>query len=185
MPGHHDAPPRDEGPTVNVDIRYVPSGAECGEVSKERATKLWSSTRHGPPSASPRCGYPMVRRPMRVVAYTRISEDPEGLALGVRRQEEDCRALAQRRGWEVAGVRQGNDVSAFNTKVMRPEFEALQGPTRASSMGWSYTTLIGLCVNRRTSNGQSASSRCGPIWSSRRCSRTLTSQVPMASPWPE
>ncbi len=62
---------------------------------------------------------------MRVVAYTRISEDPEGLALGVRRQEEDCRALAQRRGWEVAGVRQDNDVSAFNTKVIRPEFEAL------------------------------------------------------------
>ncbi len=45
--------------------------------------------------------------------YCRISDDRDGSALGVKRQEEDCRALAERRGWPVAEVFVDNDVSAY------------------------------------------------------------------------
>ncbi|MGO8870331.1 MAG: recombinase family protein [Acidimicrobiales bacterium] len=62
---------------------------------------------------------------MRVSIYCRISEDTEGQGLGVARQEKDGRALAKRRRWDVASVRVDNDVSAYKTKVVRPEFEAL------------------------------------------------------------
>jgi site-specific DNA recombinase len=57
--------------------------------------------------------------------YLRISQDKEGLALGVQRQEEDCRALCERRGWSVAAVYSDNDTSAFNTRKKRPGFDAL------------------------------------------------------------
>lgn len=42
----------------------------------------------------------------------RISDDREGRALGVKRQEEDCRYLAQRLGVEVHRVYVENDISA-------------------------------------------------------------------------
>ncbi len=38
---------------------------------------------------------------MQAAVYVRISQDRDGEALGVERQETDCRALAKRRGWEV------------------------------------------------------------------------------------
>jgi site-specific DNA recombinase len=57
--------------------------------------------------------------------YARISDDSAGLRLGVKRQEADARALAELRGWTVNHLYVDNDVSAFNTKVIRPEFEQL------------------------------------------------------------
>jgi len=42
--------------------------------------------------------------------YTRISSDPNGTALGVKRQEADCRKLAAERGWTVSAVFQDNDL---------------------------------------------------------------------------
>jgi DNA invertase Pin-like site-specific DNA recombinase len=60
-----------------------------------------------------------------VGVYVRISDDTDGLALGVKRQEADARALAKRRGWKVARVFVDNDVSAYKANVVRPEFEAL------------------------------------------------------------
>ena len=62
---------------------------------------------------------------MRVGLYTRISEDIVGEGLGVARQEQDCRSVAERRGWTVAGVYEDNDVSAYKTRVKRPQFEHL------------------------------------------------------------
>lgn len=60
--------------------------------------------------------------------YTRISNDPNAASddggLGVARQEQDCRELAERVGWTVAHVYTDNDVSAYNGKT-RPEFEAM------------------------------------------------------------
>jgi DNA invertase Pin-like site-specific DNA recombinase len=61
----------------------------------------------------------------RVGAYVRISEDLDGLGLGVARQEEDCRALAERRGWTVTDVFRDNDVSAYKARAVRPEFERM------------------------------------------------------------
>ncbi|NHA01883.1 recombinase family protein [Nocardioides sp. W3-2-3] len=62
----------------------------------------------------------------RAVIYCRISNDPEGRELGVRRQEADCRALAARLGLDVARVYVENDVSAstLSTKP-RPQYKAM------------------------------------------------------------
>jgi len=57
--------------------------------------------------------------------YVRISSDPTGRALGVARQEEDCQALAARRGWEVAKVYVDNDISAFDKRKVRPGWQRL------------------------------------------------------------
>lgn len=54
--------------------------------------------------------------------YVRISSDPSGKALGVERQEEDCRALAARLGWKVAEVYADNDVSAYDRRKRRPQW---------------------------------------------------------------
>lgn len=56
--------------------------------------------------------------------YVRISQDRDGRALGVARQEQDCRALCRARGWSVAEVYSDNDVSASSGR-RRPEYERL------------------------------------------------------------
>ncbi len=48
--------------------------------------------------------------------YARISSDQEGTGLGVARQVQDCRALADRLGWPVAEVYEDNDFSAYSGK---------------------------------------------------------------------
>jgi site-specific DNA recombinase len=62
---------------------------------------------------------------LRVAVYTRISDDDEGKRLGVKRQEEDCQALAKLRHWQVAYVACDNSVSAYKTNIIRPEFERM------------------------------------------------------------
>jgi site-specific DNA recombinase len=61
---------------------------------------------------------------MRVVVYTRISQDRNGAGAGVARQEADARALAKVRGWTVTDVIVENDTSAAGKKT-RPGFERL------------------------------------------------------------
>jgi site-specific DNA recombinase len=62
--------------------------------------------------------------PVKAAIYTRISDDREGTALGVARQEQDCRQLADRLGWEVAAVYSDNDISAYSG-ARRPGYDAL------------------------------------------------------------
>lgn len=58
--------------------------------------------------------------------YLRISDDKEGRELGVARQEEDCRRLADRLGVKVVGVYKDNDISASTrTKKKRPDYRRL------------------------------------------------------------
>jgi site-specific DNA recombinase len=56
--------------------------------------------------------------------YCRISRDATGNALGVARQEGDCRAKAEGLGWTVVEVLADNDVSAYSGK-RRPGYERL------------------------------------------------------------
>ncbi|MCD2134541.1 recombinase family protein [Rhodococcus qingshengii] len=56
--------------------------------------------------------------------YLRISQDRDGEGLGVARQEEACRALADKLGWVVAEIYEDNDVSAYGSKV-RPAYQRL------------------------------------------------------------
>lgn len=62
--------------------------------------------------------------PRSAAVYCRISQDRLGTQLGVRRQEEDCRALADRKGWRVAEVYVDDDVSAYSGKP-RPAYRRL------------------------------------------------------------
>lgn len=57
-------------------------------------------------------------------AYLRISKDALKLGLGVDRQDELCRQVADRRGWTIAEVYVDNDISASNGR-RRPEYERL------------------------------------------------------------
>jgi len=61
---------------------------------------------------------------MNAAIYVRISKDPEGEALGVERQRQDCLRLCRDRGWKVVGVYEDNDVSAFSGK-RRPAYQDL------------------------------------------------------------
>ncbi|MCW2946492.1 MAG: int13, partial [Actinoallomurus sp.] len=63
-------------------------------------------------------------RARRVGIYVRISDDREGAGLGVKRQEEDCRALAEHLGWKVIELYTDNDVSAFKKK-RREDYERM------------------------------------------------------------
>ncbi|GAC1380146.1 MAG: recombinase family protein [Marmoricola sp.] len=79
--------------------------------------------------------------------YTRISSDPEGRELGVRRQEEDCRALAERHDLSVAEVFAENDVSASTmSKKPRPRYDALM---RAAEAG-EFDTILAYSNSRLT-----------------------------------
>jgi DNA invertase Pin-like site-specific DNA recombinase len=60
----------------------------------------------------------------RAAIYCRISRDKEGAGLGVDRQEQDCREVAARLGWQVVAVHPDNDLSAYSGKP-RPGYLAL------------------------------------------------------------
>jgi DNA invertase Pin-like site-specific DNA recombinase len=73
-------------------------------------------------TGKPRSGQPAAT--VRAAIYVRISSDREGAGLGVARQEEDCRALCERLGWQVTSVYADNDISAYSGKK-RPEWDRL------------------------------------------------------------
>jgi len=64
------------------------------------------------------------RQAMSAAIYCRISRDPSGAELGVRRQEKDCRAVAEREGWDVIEILVDDDRSAYSGKP-RPAYQRL------------------------------------------------------------
>lgn len=63
---------------------------------------------------------------MRAAIYTRISNDREGRELGVTRQEEDLRKLAEQRGYTVVGHYRDNDIGASTrSRKRRPDYERM------------------------------------------------------------
>jgi len=63
--------------------------------------------------------------------YLRISDDREGRQLGVHRQEEDSRSLAERLGVKVADVYCDDDISAsINSSKPRPDYDRLLADAR-------------------------------------------------------
>lgn len=71
---------------------------------------------------------------MRAAIYVRISLDVAGEGLGVQRQEDMCRAVADKRGWTVAEVYVDNDVSASKDKE-RPAYARMLADIAAGSIG--------------------------------------------------
>lgn len=61
---------------------------------------------------------------VRAIIYCRISRDRGGDALGVARQESECRDLCERSGWLVTDVLTDNDISAYSGKK-RPAYTTL------------------------------------------------------------
>ncbi|GKV71708.1 recombinase family protein [Pseudarthrobacter sp. NCCP-2145] len=61
---------------------------------------------------------------LKAAIYSRISDDRTGAGLGVARQEADCRALAEARGFAVHSVYTDNDSSAYSGKK-RPGYHKL------------------------------------------------------------
>lgn len=79
--------------------------------------------------------------------YTRISDDPEGTALGVSRQEQDCRALAARLGLDVVAVFSDNDVSASTASTKdRPAYSDMLTRARAGE----FTHVLAYSNSRLT-----------------------------------
>lgn len=70
------------------------------------------------------------------VIYARISNDSEGRELGVERQEQDCRQLAERLGLAVAAVYIENDTGASTrSRKPRPRYAAMVDQVRAGGVG--------------------------------------------------
>lgn len=65
--------------------------------------------------------------------YARISDDAEDTGLGVQRQIKDGTAVCDIRGWK-GETYVDNDVSAFQKKVVRPEFERLLQDLRSGAL---------------------------------------------------
>jgi DNA invertase Pin-like site-specific DNA recombinase len=83
---------------------------------------------------------------MRVGIYTRLSRDSDGRQTATARQERDCRALARARGWQVGGVYEDVDLSAFRRGVRRPSYERLlddlEGGTIDGVLVWKLDRLV-------------------------------------------
>lgn len=75
--------------------------------------------------------------------YCRISYDRTGEGLGVERQEQECRALAERLGLTVDAVYVDNDISA-TSGVARPAFDELLASKPAAIVAWHQDRLLRL-----------------------------------------
>ncbi|MFL4948464.1 hypothetical protein ACJ6WE_14060 [Streptomyces sp. MMS24-I31] len=64
---------------------------------------------------------------------------PGGTGLGVARQEEDCRALCTRLGWDAVAVYPDNDVSAYSG-APRPKWQELPADIHIEINGRAITT---------------------------------------------
>jgi site-specific DNA recombinase len=83
----------------------------------------------------------------RAAIYCRISDDREGQRLGVQRQEEDARAVAKTRGYEVTDLYVENDTGASSrSRKPRPKFDRLLELARSNQ----YDAVIAYSSSRLT-----------------------------------
>ena len=86
--------------------------------------------------------------------YVRISRDRAGAGLGVERQEQDCRALADQLGWAVVDFYSDNDISAYSGK-RRPDYERMLADISAGR--------INAVIAWRTRPASSVATRAGKV----------------------
>lgn len=67
--------------------------------------------------------------PNAAAIYARISSDPDGNQLGVKRQIADCQTFAERRGWPVRDIYVDDDRSAYKGRP-RPEYRRMLADIR-------------------------------------------------------
>lgn len=71
---------------------------------------------------------------MRAAVYCRISKDTDGQAAGVGRQEDDCRAFCEQRGWPVTDVYVDNSRSAYDRRKVRPAYRRMMAAVHAGDV---------------------------------------------------
>src|SRR3954466_1515313 len=71
---------------------------------------------------------------LRVGLYTRLSQDRDGTATSVERQDAEAREYAEGRGALVVGTWSDPDASAYNESVRRPGFDSLLDAARAGEI---------------------------------------------------
>lgn len=71
---------------------------------------------------------------MKAAVYSRISRDAEDEGKGVDRQEEDCLALVQSKGWTLTGTYRDNDTGAAGKAKHRPQYEAMLAAAKAGDI---------------------------------------------------
>jgi site-specific DNA recombinase len=69
-----------------------------------------------------------------VGVYLRISLDRDGKSTSTERQLEDCQRICAAKGWTVGEVYEDKDLSAFDPKVERPEFERMMSDVKAGRL---------------------------------------------------
>jgi len=69
-----------------------------------------------------------------VAIYSRISEDPDETMVKTARQIADCKRWTKDRGWEVVGVFEDDDVSAFKRNAKRPAFAKMIQAVKAGEV---------------------------------------------------
>jgi DNA invertase Pin-like site-specific DNA recombinase len=82
---------------------------------------------------------------MQTLIYTRLSEDRDGQQTATARQEADCRKLAAERGWEISRVYEDVDISAYDRRKKRPQFEQMLADVAADGgriLVWKLDRLI-------------------------------------------
>jgi site-specific DNA recombinase len=72
--------------------------------------------------------------PKNAAIYVRISDDREGKAAGVKRQEADCREVVKAKGWMLGEVYSDNSISASNGHE-RPAYQRLLADIREGKVG--------------------------------------------------
>ncbi len=77
--------------------------------------------------------------------YARLSQDRDGTQTATARQVADCRALAEAKGWPVAGVYEDTDLTAYR-RVNRPAYERLLAYLEAGEVDgvlvWKLDRLV-------------------------------------------
>jgi DNA invertase Pin-like site-specific DNA recombinase len=81
----------------------------------------------------------------RAAIYARISKDPTGNELGVRRQEADCRALCERLGIDIGAVFVDDNISASVGKP-RPAYDRMMADLSAGA----FDTIVAWHPDRLT-----------------------------------
>lgn len=85
----------------------------------------------------------------RAAKYRRISQDREGLELGVQRQDEDLDALAARRGLVIVAEYTDNDISASTrSRKRRPDYEQMLADARAGNFDVIIAATSGRLTRR-------------------------------------
>jgi site-specific DNA recombinase len=85
-------------------------------------------------------------KPQAAALYIRISRDKAGKALGIERQEDECRAWAKANGWGIADTYADNDKTASKSNVRRSDYERMIADVRSGKrdgiLCWDTDRLI-------------------------------------------